>query len=312
VRSGLLRLPLLVFLLAPSALAVTIDWVMVGDPGNACDPQGGAMGGCFGSVAEPYRISKFEVINAQYAEFLNAVAPTDTHALYNRSMGSVPLFGGITRSGSSVSYAYSAIVGRENKPVNYVSFYDSLRFANWLHNGQPTGVQDNSTTEDGAYTLTPTGIADNTVTRNAGAEVFVPSEDEWHKAAYYDAVLTSYFDYPAGSDTQTGCTAAGVTANTANCLGVVSDLTDVGSYMGAASPSGTFDQGGNVWEWNETILLGSLRGLRGGSFDFDSLNLAASEHDVFDPTFEASRLGFRVASPVPASPVPFLSPIAIP
>ncbi len=43
-------------------------------------------------------------------------------------------------------------------PVNFVSFWDGLRFANWLHNGQPTGAQGNSTTEDGAYTLTAGGI----------------------------------------------------------------------------------------------------------------------------------------------------------
>jgi hypothetical protein len=38
-------------------------------------------------------------------------------------------------------------------PVNRVSFYDALRFANWRHNGEPTGEQDNTTTEDGALRL---------------------------------------------------------------------------------------------------------------------------------------------------------------
>ena len=85
-------------------------------------------------MATEYRISTTEVTNAQYAEFLNAKAATDPNALYNTSMGSG--FGGITRSGSSGSYSYSAIAGRENMPVNFVSFYDSLRFANWLGNGQ--------------------------------------------------------------------------------------------------------------------------------------------------------------------------------
>ena len=115
-------------------------------------------------MAEPYRIAKFEVSNAEYAVFLNAVAATDTNALYHTSMGVV--FGGITRSGSSGSYSYSAIAGREDMPVNFVSFWDATRFANWLHNGQPTGAQGNSTTEDGAYTLTPTGMANNTIARN--------------------------------------------------------------------------------------------------------------------------------------------------
>ena len=74
------------------ALAVTIDWVTVGGPGNACDSQ---TQGCFGSVANTYRISKYETTNAQYAEFLNSVAATDTHGLYQTDMGSAAR-GGIT------------------------------------------------------------------------------------------------------------------------------------------------------------------------------------------------------------------------
>jgi formylglycine-generating enzyme required for sulfatase activity len=286
------------------ASAVTIDWVTVGDPGNTCDTQ---TEGCFGAVAYQYRIGKFEVTNAQYTEFLNAVAATDTNALYNTSMGSG--FGGITRSGSSGSFSYSAIVGREDMPVNFVSFWDATRFANWLHNGQPTGAQDNTTTEDGAYTLTPTGIANNTVTRNAGAEVFVTSEDEWYKAAYYDTGSTSYFDYPAGSDTQTTCATPGATANTANCFPAGGDVTDVGSYTGAASPNGTFDQGGNVTEWNEAILLALARGARGGDFLRDPEFLAASKQELATPESELSQVGFRVASPLPS--VPALGPIGL-
>ena len=62
---------------------VVIDWVTVGDPGNACDVQ---PQGCFGSVAEPYRIGMFEVTNGQYVEFLNAVAATDSNGLYSVNM----------------------------------------------------------------------------------------------------------------------------------------------------------------------------------------------------------------------------------
>jgi formylglycine-generating enzyme required for sulfatase activity len=160
------------------AHAVTMDWVTVGDPGNACDTQSQ---GCFGSVGYTYLISKYETTNAQYAEFLNAVAATDTNGLYHTRMGVAdPDSGGITRSGSSGSYTYSTIVGREDMPVNWVSFYDNLRFANWLHNGQPTGAQDSTTTEDGAYTFSS---ATSVGARNAGATIFLPSEDEWYKAA---------------------------------------------------------------------------------------------------------------------------------
>ena len=271
---------------ASAASAVTIDWVSVGGAGNAADDTG------FGAVAYTYKISKYEVTNAQYAEFLNAKVAADPLGLYNTSMGSG--LGGITRSGSSGSYTYSVIVGREDLPVTYVSFYDSLRFANWLHNGQGAGD-----TEAGAYTLLGgTAIPSNglTVTRNAGATIFLTSEDEWYKAAYYNAPSASYFDYPAGSDTQTTCTVPGATANTANCNSVFGDLTDVGSYTGSASPNGTFDQAGNAWEWNEAVVSGSFRGRRGGSFILDPSSFAASTRDYTDPSFELGRVGFRVAS----------------
>ena len=287
---------LAVLLLALPAHGVTIDWVTVGDPGNAGDTEVMACCGSvtgtsgYGAVDYTYQISKYETTNAQYAEFLNAVAATDTNLLYSPSLGS----GAITRSGGPGSYMYSAIAGRENMPVNHVSFYDALRFANWLHNGQPTGVQGDATTEDGAYTITAQGIADNSITRNADATIFLTSEDEWYKAAYYDPVSSSYFNYPAGTDTVTTCAAVGATPNAANCDRVVGDLTDVGSYTGSPSPNGTFDQGGNVWEWNEAII-GSERGLRGGGFHFYPYDLAASFPQTTLPTAEVSTFGFRVA-----------------
>jgi sulfatase modifying factor 1 len=301
------------FLLGTSAAsAVGIDWVTVGDAGNACDPQAGGLsggpGGCFGAVADEYRIGKFEVSNAEYAEFLNAIAATDTNGLYGAVMG----LGGmalITQAGSSGSFSYSAVAGRENRPVSYVTFYDSLRFANWLHNGQPTGAQDSTTTEDGAYDMS----LGSSVVRKAGATAFLTSEDEWYKAAYYKGGGTNagYWVYPAGSNTQ-NCTAPGATANTANCQGAVGDLTDRGSYTGSASPSGTFDQGGNVWERNEAIIGPPSRGMRGSSHSDLGLWLQAVNRFQIDPTSENFLTGFRVASTVPESPpVPSLSPFGI-
>jgi formylglycine-generating enzyme required for sulfatase activity len=270
-------------LLALPAHAVTIDWVTVGDPGNACDPQ---FAGCFGAVSNVYRISQHETTNAQYAEFLNAVAETDTYDLYHMNMGSG--YGGITRSGSSGSYTYSAIAGREDMPVNYVTFYDALRFANWLHNGQGSGD-----TETGAYSITAEGVTNNSITRNADATIFLTNDDEWYKAAYFDG--TSYFDYPAGTDTQPVCAAAGTTANTANCDSVVDDLTEVGSYTGSPSPHGTFDQGGNLWEWNETKITTAFRGVRGGAFVSIPSTLAGANRGFTNPAAEGAYVGFRVA-----------------
>ncbi|MBW2422486.1 MAG: hypothetical protein JRH19_28440 [Deltaproteobacteria bacterium] len=81
----------------------------------------------------------------------------------------------------------------------------------------------------------------------------------------------------------------------------MADLTDVGSYTGAASPGGTFDQGGNLWELNEAIIRGSERGVRGGGFFDEASFLAALEQTDSDPSEGDFTVGFRVASPVPES-----------
>ena len=296
----------------PAHAEVSIDWVTVGDPGNACDTQSQ---GCFGAVADTYRIGRYEVTNAQYAEFLNAVAATDTYDLYNTSMANTGFDyrGGITRSGSSGSYTYNAIADRGDMPVNYVSFYDSLRFANWLHNGQPTGAQDGATTEDGAYTMIVEDyLEDELITRNEDAAIFLASQDEWYKAAYYDAGSASYFDYPAGSDTQTACAVPGTTANTANCGLAVSDLTNGGIYEGSASPSGSFDQGGNLWEWNEAVTDVVNRSFRGGSYYYSFAgDLVASHREGNDPLSEYNDIGLRVASIAEPAGVPSLSRMGV-
>ena len=166
---------------SPPAQAATIDWVPIGNPNNAADTLTNCEAANCGSVDHAYFISRYETTNAQYAEFLNAKAATDPLGLYNASMGSDATFGGITRSGVSGSYTYTEKAEFENKPVTYVSFYDSLRFSNWLNNGQGS-----ASTETGAYTLlggTATPSNGLTVTRNGGANIFLTSENEWYKAA---------------------------------------------------------------------------------------------------------------------------------
>jgi len=282
-------LPRLVLLLIASPVsAVTIAWTPVGNPGNPAD-QGG-FDGAVGSVAYDYQIGTYEVTNAQYVEFLNAKAASDPYGLYNTQMGSG--FGGITRSGVDGSYSYSVRRDRGDMPVNYESFYDALRFVNWLNNGQGNGD-----TETGAYTLLGgTAVPSNgtTVARNAGATIVLPTEDEWHKAAYYSPGGV-YYDYPAGSNAQTICAAPTSTPNRANCQNAVGDFTIVGSYSGSASPYGTFDQGGNAEEWTETNILGN-RVVRGGYFSFPFPLESASASKSEGPTDENSTYhGFRVA-----------------
>jgi formylglycine-generating enzyme required for sulfatase activity len=225
--------------------------------------------------------------------------------LYNANMETA-VHGGITRSGSLGSYTYAAKLGYESKPVVYVSFYDALRFANWLNNGQGTGD-----TETGAYTLlggTATPSNGLTVTRNLGAITFLTNENEWYKAAYYDAPLASYHLYPTGTNTQTICSTPVAWGNSANCDNIFQSgpltVTDVGAYVGSASPYGTFDQGGNVYEFNEEIYgheenPNSFRGYRGGSWFTVASRLAATIPDYGFPTSESGNVGFRVASLVP-------------
>jgi len=276
-------------LAASPAMAVVIPTVPIGNVGNAADST---PNGPFGSVAYAYNIGSTEVTNAQYAEFLNAVAYDDTNSLYNANMAGS--FGGITRSGFIGAFTYATVPGRANNPVNFVSFWDSTRFANWLHNGQPTGPQNNTTTEDGAYTLTPGGISANTITRNAGWQWAVTSENEWHKAAYHQPAsqggdADDYWLYPTSSNSITTAQ-----ANYDNFIG--GNTTPVGSY--AANFYGTFDMGGNLSEWNEAIISGSNRGLRGGSFETISIlanELAAYYRGNSDQTFDNwNDFGFRV------------------
>ncbi|MFN5958670.1 MAG: formylglycine-generating enzyme family protein, partial [Planctomyces sp.] len=218
--------------------SITIPTVPIGNPGNAPDPTTG-----FGSVAYTYNIGRTEVTNAQYAAFLNAKAASDPFGLYNEFMGKPEagfFYGGITRAGSAGSYTYSTIAGRENHPVNYVSFWDATRFANWLHNGQGSGD-----TETGAYTLTPGGISANTITRNAGWQWAVTSENEWYKAAYHQPAsaggdIDNYWLYPTQSNAYPTFLQAHFSGNGIN------DTVPVGSY--AANFYGTFDMGGTVWE----------------------------------------------------------------
>ncbi|MBN1854881.1 MAG: SUMF1/EgtB/PvdO family nonheme iron enzyme [Pirellulales bacterium] len=81
--------------------------------------------------------------------------------------------------------------------------------------------------------------------------------------------------------------------------------TEVGEFENSESPYGTFDQGGNIWEWNETItdFFGYLwRGLRGSSLNLNVDDLHASHRSHSNPTNECGDVGFRVASiPEPAS-----------
>lgn len=288
------------------------ELVTIGSPNNPAhaangcyDPPGSAS--C-GSVPDVYGIGLYEVTNAEYEEFLEAVADADPNGLYNTSMSS-DARGGITRSGSSGSYSYAVKAGRANNPVVFVSFYDALRYANWLHNGMPGGAQGPSTTEDGAYTITPSGVTNNSIERNPGALWWLPSENEWFKAAYFEPSDDSYYGYPEQNFTfpvheppPGSSTSANFWAGTYALTGSGSFdgnfnyLSDVGAYTTAVTAFGTFDQGGNAMEWTEGRgTTASYRVKRGGGWDDGSSYLSTTVPIQGTPTEEAYDVGFRIA-----------------
>ena len=130
--------------------------------------------------------------------------------------------------------------------MNHVNWGDSARFTNWLHNGQPTGAQGAATTETGAYTLNgaTSDSALMAVVRNADAKYWIPTENEWYKAAYHknDGVTGNYYPYPTSSDT--------IDTSMANYGNSVGNTTDVGTYSSNASPYGTMPL-----SKNDTFLL---------------------------------------------------------
>ena len=160
-----------------------VETVTVGNPGNAGEWSGESYGGygpdrICGAVDYTYNIGKYEVTAGQYEAFLNAVAATDTYGLYNTNMWSHDYGCKIAQTGSPGSYEYSVAPGWADRPVNYVSWGDAARFANWLHNGQPTGAQDLTTTEDGSYYIygATSRAALITVVRRPDATWVIPTE----------------------------------------------------------------------------------------------------------------------------------------
>jgi len=199
-----------------------------------------------------------------------------------------------------------------NKPATNITWFEAAQFVNWLNTSKgatPAYKFDGG----GNFQLWSPGDAGydpNNLYRNSLAAYFLPSTDEWYKAAFYDPVAGVYYDFPTGSDSAPdGIDFAGDTAFDAVLFDggfniQPNDVTDVGLL----SPYGTAGQGGNVFEWEETEFdlvnnsSSSVRGWRGGSWGTGFNNLSASERFYLNPAIGRSDTGFRVASvPEPSS-----------
>ena len=258
-----------------TAAAVTYQMSHVGNPGNAADDNGY---GTYGAVAYDYQIGTYDVTIAQYCAFLNAIGSRDEHGCWVTGMETDRTVAGIARSGDYGSYVYTVIDNggdSSNRPVTHVAWYSALRFANWMANGQPTGFQTAATTEEGAYSFSQAAALAALPTRqavnpNTGATptFFLPTEDEWYKAAYYSPEKygpgnPGYYAFATQSDVypvNTGYAApnAGNVYAGAGLYFVTQSgtydpqqnyLTDVGAFTASASYYGTYDQFGNVRQW---------------------------------------------------------------
>jgi len=304
-----------------SADPIQIETLEIGDAGNHPDTNNR------GAVSQTFRMARFEVTNEQYVAFLRAVATLDDpNGLYNMLMESSDR-GGIIRSGSAGAFVYTIKPNFNNKPVGSVSWFDAARFCNWLHNGQPSGLQLPSTTENGAYDMS---LPADQIERITSAKWFLPTHNEWYKAAYYDpnnpgadaGGSPDYWLYPTGSDALPAKAIASSTGDVVNPGTNIANydkgadwndengnVTTVGGVL-AVSPWGISDLAGNINEMTETLDVPipanppaqpdplPTRTIRGG--DFASPGALMMSPEAFAPGLnmlaEGANIGFRVAA----------------
>lgn len=317
MRTFVLASSLLLLVAAPVRPA-TIDWVTVGDPDNPSDSTG------FGAVSYVYQISKYEITNAQYCEFLNAVdyQVVQDYALYDNNMQLDS-----TRGGIAIVIANppgSRFVVRPNmadKPVNNVTWLSAARFANWIQNGQGS-----ASTETGSYELNGS-MTYGAYPRTTG-KIGLPTNNEWYKAAYYEpgGDTDGYWLNATRSNVFTpvlaACGSSGVITNPGiNVInyglgcdwnGQNGHVTTVGSAGPlSASYYGTYDQAGNVAEFTDTATNGTglNRILRGGGFDANNFAVRSTSYFSYTThTAGAYNIGFRLVNPNAPGPPPYPQP----
>ena len=323
----------------PLPAQVTFDWAIVGNPGNAPDTLVMNKGSAadyttgYGSVGYTYQISKYDVTNSQYTQFLNAADPSgsNTTKLYDTRMSAANLglayTGGINFNAAATSGSkYSVKTGQESFPATWIRWDSGGRMVNWLANGQGSG-----STESGVYDMSvlTSGFA-TPPTRAPGATIFLPSENEYYKAAYYDPTKSGtggYWQYgvmsdiapvgvaPSGGSTSAnignGNSGGGSTADTMATTGAafstsVNYLTNVGAYATATSYYGLYDTEGLLYNWTEatrTSFGNQLPIYRGGSWRYGDQSDGAAYRNIYSGAAVASYAwyGLRIAS-LPSAP----------
>ncbi len=266
----------------------TIDFVSIGDAGNAPDPLTG-----YGVVPYEYRIGKYEIS-------LDQIRKATSGGLSN-----VVVWDGRIPDG---------VLWLSDQPGAFTKWYEAAAFVNWLNISK--GHQ-------AAYNLTYSGndlwnmalwSSEEAWTqgganpfRHKGAHYFLPAENEWYKAAYFNPTTSNYFIYPTGSDKAPVSVASGTDPDTA-VYGLTFELGPaLVMEAGGLSPYGTMGQGGNIWEYNESAFDGTndspdeRRVTRGGIWtpleEGEGADLLKSSYRGGSQAgFQSGPTGFRVAS----------------
>ena len=311
LRSFAGAVALVVFGLLSTASADDFTWQTVGSIGNAANPTTG-----LGRVTENFKISAYETTIAQYADFLNGsfAGKQGLYGVYNTNIGSklstTPPNGvGITQSGSAGNFTYSVVSGFASKPVNNINWFSAARFVNWYANEKSTTA---TATETGTYTLVGGQTSGSVAARNAGAKIFLPSADEWTKAAFYSPATQSYTKWPTQSETIPTATLPTANeqitaANTANynpqTAGVTTKMTNAGTYVNTTSTYGLFDMAGNVNEMTDTAQSTDATKFQalGGSWASTASTMNSFYSSANVGEFKAgdagtATIGFRVAA----------------
>ena len=263
-----------------------IDFVNIsGDAGDLGSWPAGSGYTFSGANRDAYRMGTFEITNDQWTKFQAELGV------------GVPVTGN-----PGEAYNTPPQDGRPNVPTDCVSWYEAAQFVNWLNTstGHQPAYKFSGTQGTGGYSL---GVwesgddgydADNPY-RNSNAYYFMPTEDEWVKAAYWNGTALQTWATLGDS-----APVAGVDTNFNYAVG---QLWNPGS--GSEELNGTYDMMGNVFEWLESpyysgnYVATAYRGTRGGSFDYIDTYLKSSSRLANIPYLESSHQGFRVASSVP-------------
>jgi hypothetical protein len=295
------------------------DWVTIGDPGNAAyqSPSPGGSNDGRGSVEYVYRMSRTEVTSGQWMEFLNAVGATNGFG--------VPHSSGIVESvlKPGTFSLNPAIADAANVPVIGISWRAAAYYVNWLHNDKGSNPED---IRAGVYDVStfgqnPDGTFTDQLTHDPDARFWIPTLDEWMKAAFYDpnrfgSGQRGWWNYCNSSDVAPipGLPGVGETSRGLDDPNIDEWLIPLGSYPQTQSPWGLLDVSGGAAEWLEDfnpvhnpgprdrLYSTSLSG-PSGPFGFlsDRVNgFIGSAH----PTTTSAGTGLRIAS-VPAPPITF-------